>query len=236
MQLKTPLSDILFLDVETVPQNEVYDKLSDRQQALWDKKSQQWRKESTADEVYERAGIYAEFGKIVCITIGNIVNEQLHIKSFYGDDEHDLLTRFNHSLEKFCKGHNRQLCAHNGKEFDFPYLCRRMLIQGIPLPKILQIQGKKPWEVPFLDTLDLWRFGDYKNYTSLDLLCEIFHIPTPKDNIDGSMVGHIYWQEKQLERIVHYCEKDVIALTRLFLRMHGEPTLTDEQINIIATI
>lgn len=233
MELETSISNILFLDVETVPQNKKYESLTERQQALWDKKSQQWRKDITASEAYERAGIYAEFGKIVCITVGNIANNQLHIKSFYGDDEHDLLLRFKQSLEKFSNGYKRQLCAHNGKEFDFPYLCRRMLIQGIALPKILQIQGKKPWEIALLDTLDLWRFGDYKNYTSLDLLCEIFDIPTPKENIDGSMVGSVYWEEQKLESIVHYCEKDVIALVRLFLKMHGQPLLADEHINII---
>lgn len=231
--MQTPFSNILFLDIETVPQYLKYESLTERQQKLWDKKSQLWRKEETASTAYERAGIYAEFGKIVCITVGNIQQNQLHIKSFYGHDEKELLLNFKKSLEKFCHVSNRQLCAHNGKEFDFPYICRRMLIQSINLPKILHIQGKKPWEIPFLDTLDLWRFGDYKNYTSLDLLCEIFQIPTPKDSIDGSMVHSVYWEEEKLDEIVHYCEKDVVALVQLFLRMHGEKFIPKEQINIV---
>ncbi len=224
------LRNILFLDIETVPQYANFEELPERKQTLWDKKSMQWRKEITEEEAYERAGIYAEFGKIVCICAGSVVDGTLHIKSFYSDDEKSLLEEFKRSLEKFAKQQNPLLCAHNGKEFDFPYLCRRMLINGIRLPRLLQIQKKKPWEVPFLDTLDLWRFGDYKHYTSLDLLCDIFEIPTPKSDIDGSEVAGVYWQEKNLERIVKYCEADVVALTQLFLRMQGLPLLSDEAI------
>ncbi len=227
------LRNILFLDIETVPQYANFEELPERKQTLWDKKSMQWRKEITVEEAYKRAGIYAEFGKIVCISAGSVVDGILHIKSFYSDNEKSLLEEFKRSLEKFAKQQNPQLCAHNGKEFDFPYLCRRMLINGIKLPKLLQIQKKKPWEVPFLDTLDLWRFGDYKHYTSLDLLCDIFEIPTPKSDIDGSEVAGVYWQEKNLKRIVKYCEADVVALTQLFLRMQGLPLLSDEAIHFV---
>ncbi len=224
------LRNILFLDIETVPQCTAFSELSERKRLLWDKKSAQWRKDSTAEEAYERAGIYAEFGKIICISVGSIVDDVLHVKSFFGDDEKALLEEFWQSLQKFAKQKNPLLCAHNGKEFDFPYLCRRMLINGIELPKLLQIQHKKPWEIPHLDTLDLWRFGDYKHYTSLDLLCDIFDIPTPKSDIDGSEVAKVYWQEKNLERIVKYCEADVVALTQLYLRMQGFPLLSEEAI------
>ncbi len=227
------LRNILFLDIETVPQRADFKTLSERKQILWEKKSKQWRKEITEEEAYERAGIYAEFGKIICISVGSIVDKVLHVKSFYGDDEAQILNTFRESLQKFSKQENPLLCAHNGKEFDFPYLCRRMLINGIKLPKLLQIQGKKPWEVPLLDTLDMWRFGDYKNYTSLDLLCEVFEIPTPKTDIDGSQVGEIYWSTHNLERIVNYCEADVVALTQLYLRMQGLPMLPKEHIRFI---
>lgn len=227
------LRNILFLDIETVPQLVDFKDLSERKQLLWDKKSMQWRKELTAAEAYEKAGIYAEFGKIICISIGSIVGEVLHIKSFFGDDEKALLEEFQLSLQKFAKQQNPLLCAHNGKEFDFPYLCRRMLINGLKLPKLLQIQHKKPWEIPHLDTLDLWRFGDYKHYTSLDLLCDIFEIPTPKSDIDGSEVAKVYWQENNLERIVRYCEADVVALTQLYLRMQGLPLLSAEAIQCV---
>ncbi len=224
------LRNILFLDIETVPQQADFKTLSEQKQILWEKKSKQWRKEITEEEAYERAGIYAEFGKIICISVGSIIDEVLHVKSFYGDDEAQILNTFRESLQKFSKQENPLLCAHNGKEFDFPYLCRRMLINGIKLPKLLQIQGKKPWEVPLLDTLDMWRFGDYKNYTSLDLLCEVFEIPTPKSDIDGSQVGEVYWATHDLERIVNYCEADVVALTQLYLRMQGLPMLNEDAV------
>lgn len=224
------LSNILFLDIETVPQQYEYEELSERSQILWEKKSSQWRKDLSIEESYHKAGIYAEFGKIICISVGSIIKGTLHIKSFYGDDEKAILLQFQESLVKFSTNRVPQLCAHNGKEFDFPYLCRRMLINDIKLPRLLQIQGKKPWEITFLDTLDLWRFGDYKNYTSLDLLCHVFDIPTPKQNIDGSQVSKIYWEEKNIERIVTYCEADVIALTQLYLRMQGLPLLSEQKI------
>ncbi|MBS9767412.1 MAG: 3'-5' exonuclease [Flavobacteriaceae bacterium] len=227
------LRNILFLDIETVPEQPNFSELSERKQLLWDKKSTQWRKENTAEEAYERAGIYAEFGKTICISVGSIVDNVLHIKSFYGDNEKEILEKFKVSLQKFARQENPLLCAHNGKEFDYPYLCRRMLINGIKLPRLLQIQNKKPWEIPLLDTLDLWRFGDYKNYTSLDLLCEIFEIPTPKSDIDGSQVSGIYWQEQNLERIVKYCEADVVALTQLYLRMHGFALLSEEAVSFV---
>lgn len=227
------LSNVLFLDIETVPQHPDYEYLDVDSQMLWEKKSKQWRKDATLEEAYERAGIYAEFGKIICISVGSILREILHVKSFYGDDEKELLTQFKKSLIKFSQKCQPQLCAHNGKEFDFPYICRRMLINGIGLPKLLQIQGKKPWEVPFLDTLELWRFGDYKNYTSLDLLCKVFGIPTPKEAIDGSMVSKIYWEENNIKRIVKYCESDVVALTQLYLKMQNMPTLEPQEILII---
>lgn len=227
------LENILFLDIETVPQEADFENLSPRTQILWEKKSKQWRKETATKEAYQKAGIYGEFGKIICVSAGFIHKNALHIKSFYGNDEQEILLQFKESLTKFSKKRNAQLCAHNGKEFDFPYLCRRMLIQGIALPKILQIQGKKPWEVPFLDTLELWRFGDYKNYASLDLLCEIFNIPTPKDDIDGSQVADVYWKQNDIQRIVKYCEADVVALTQLYLKMQGLPTLSEESIHFV---
>lgn len=231
----TVLQNILFIDIETVPQEADFENLSTRTQILWDKKSRQWRKDATTEDAYKKAGIYAEFGKIICISAGYILDETLHIKSFYENDEREILLQFKESLNKFGKKRDAQLCAHNGKEFDFPYLCRRMLIQGITLPKLLQMQGKKPWEVPFLDTLELWRFGDYKNYTSLDLLCEVFNVPTPKDDIDGSQVADVYWKQNDIRRIVKYCEADVIALTQLYLRMQGLPMLSEDNIHFIET-
>jgi 3'-5' exonuclease len=225
--------EIIFLDIETVPQCSGYEELNDQFKYLWNKKSSNFRvPEQSAAEVYQRAGIYAEFGKIICISTGYLylIEDQQHLrlKSFHGNDEQLLLQDFAQMLHVFSKKKNVHLCAHNGKEFDFPYIARRMLIHGIVLPKVLDIAGKKPWEVSFIDTLELWKFGDYKSYTSLELLTAIFGIPTPKDDIDGSMVANVYWVENDLPRIVKYCEKDVIAIAQLFLRYKGDPLMEPE--------
>ncbi|EHQ29259.1 3'-5' exonuclease [Mucilaginibacter paludis] len=228
------LQNILVLDIETVPQYSTFDQVPPALQKLWAAKTQYQRKDETPDEFYERAGIWAEFGKIICISVGVFTKEQpvgLRIKSYAGHDEKQLLAAFSAMLKK--QPQNLVLCAHNGKEFDFPYLCRRMLINGVPLPSQLEISGKKPWEINHLDTMELWKFGDYKNYTSLSLLTEIFGIPTPKDDIDGSMVGHVYWQENALERICTYCQKDVIATAQLIRRFRGEELIADENMTIV---
>lgn len=216
---------ILFLDIETVSQEEHFDALPEDWQALWDEKTQWQRAEQGPEEYYpQRAGILAEFGKVVCISCGILRQEgagyKLRVKSFYGDDEEQLLKDFADLLSGPLKDY--LLCAHNGKEFDFPYLCRRMLIKGITLAPLLDISGKKPWEVPFLDTLELWKFGDRKNFTSLKLLAAVFGIPTPKDDIDGSMVGAVYWQSHDLDRIMRYCEKDVLTLARVYLNITAQ--------------
>ncbi|WP_027386849.1 3'-5' exonuclease [Chryseobacterium gregarium] len=222
-----PLERILFLDIETVPGFGSWEHLSEAEQMLWDKKTRFQRKdESTAEEFYtEKAGIMAEFGKIICITIGMIEkNDTLKIKSFAGDDEKKLLLEFG---EIFNSPRLRDviLCAHNGKEFDFPWIARRFLINGVMPPVPFQMFGKKPWEIPHLDTMELWKFGDYKSFVSLELLAHLFGIPTPKDDIDGSMVSSIYYIEKDLQRIVDYCEKDVLTLANIFRRMRQEDLL-----------
>lgn len=224
---------LLFIDIETVSGTESFDQMSPRLQEFWEKKSSFFRKEDeSSSDVYSRAGIYAEFGKIVCISTGMVIQKngkrKFKVKSFYGDNEKQLLQDFALLLDRFCQKPNRNLCAHNGKEFDFPYIARRMLINGITLPNILDIAGKKPWEVQFVDTMELWKFGDYKHYTSLALLCEIFGISTPKDDIDGSMVGEVYWRDHDLERIALYCEKDIFATAQLFLRYQGEELIPAE--------
>jgi len=228
------LQNILVLDIETVPQHPSFDEVSPALQKLWAAKTQYQRKDETPEEFYERAGIWAEFGKIICISVGIFTKEQpigLRIKSFAGHDEKELLIQFKALLKK--QPANMVMCAHNGKEFDFPYLCRRMLVNGIQLPSQLEISGKKPWEINHLDTMELWKFGDYKSYTSLSLLTEIFNIPTPKDDIDGSQVGHVYWNENDLSRICVYCQKDVVATAQLIRRFRGEELIADENITIV---
>ncbi len=226
-----PIERVLFLDIETVPQYEHWQELSDTEKKLWEKKTAFQRKDDVSAEVFygERAGIMAEFGKIICISIGMIDKMgKLQIKSFAGDDEKALLydfgTLFNHP-----KISQAILCAHNGKEFDFPWIARRFLINGMQPPVPFQLYGKKPWEIPHIDTMELWKFGDYKSFISLELMAHIFGIPTPKDDIDGSMVASIYYIEKDLFRIVKYCEKDVLTLANIFRRMRQEDLLKRSQ-------
>lgn len=223
---------ILFLDIETVPMVPDYDSLPDNFKKLWDHKAEFIKREETdtPDRLFSRAGIYSEFGKIICISVGFMKNREFRIKSFYGEDEYILLKEFSELLEKYYNRRDHLLCAHNGKEFDYPYIARRMLINGLPLPAILNIAGKKPWEVAHLDTLELWKFGDYKNYTSLELLAEIFGIQTPKDDIDGSMVAEVYYKDKDLDRIVQYCQQDTLTVAQLLLCYLGKPKIKDQDI------
>ena len=229
------LENILFLDIETFGAVASYHQLDPKMKLFWDKKADKIKKEpdDSPEKCYQQAGIYAEFGKVVCISVGFFKDGLLRIKSFAGEDEQKILQEFAHLLNTyFYKPHHR-LCAHNGKEFDFPYLCRRMLLNGITIPALLNVIGKKPWETSFLDTLELWKFGDYKHYTSLDLLAAVFGIPSPKDDIDGSMVHQIYWESHDLARIAHYCQKDVLTIAQLYMRYNGIELLTEDKIVIV---
>lgn len=234
-----PIQNILFLDIETVPQERDYNQLPSDWKGLWDSKAHvllRNKEDETPESIYERAGIYAEFGKIVCISCGVIQGQEnsrkLVIKSFAGTDEEELLRNFSEMLTKWSSNEPKYLCAHNGKEFDFPYICRRLIINSLPIPLLLNIAGKKPWEVNHLDTMELWKFGDYKSYTTLNLLAHSLGIPTPKDDIDGSMVAKVYYEEKNLDRIVTYCQKDVITLANIFLRFMAETPLPASAVEI----
>lgn len=235
---KIDIQNILFLDIETVSGVSDYEDLSEEMQYLWSEKTKWQRKEdiTAADYYPQRAGILAEFGKIVCISVGFIHYQDgmknFRLRSFYNHDERVLLGEFAEMLQGKYFNHPRQiLCGHNSKEFDIPYICRRMLINGVSLPPILQIAGKKPWEIQHLDTMELWKFGDYKHYTSIKLLCALFNIPTPKDDIDGSMVSEVYWKDNDLKRIAKYCEKDVLATAQIFLKYQNETILREDQVS-----
>ncbi|MFB6306566.1 MAG: 3'-5' exonuclease [Flavobacteriales bacterium] len=232
--------NILFIDIETVPNTYTYEELDEKTRELWDKKSNFMKREGdeSAAELYEKAGIFSEFGKIICISVGFLRitddnNYCLRIKSFSGNEEKTLLNEFNELLNKNFNKDNHYLCGHNVKEFDIPYICRRNLVNGLKLPYIIDIAGKKPWEVNHLDTLELWKFGDRKNYTSLDLLTHIFDIPTPKEDIEGSEVSRVFWEENDLKKIVEYCERDVVAVTQLFLRYRGEELVKDNNVQVV---
>ena len=231
------LRDILFLDIETVAITSDYASLDERIKTQWARKAGFFKRDSTKtdeDIYHERAGIHAEFGKIICIAVGKFFDTEsgelgLKTKVYSGHDEKEVLTEFKLMLEKMDSSTLR-FCAHNGKEFDYPYLCRRTLINGIPLPAALNLGGKRSWEVQHLDTLEMWKFGDYKNFTSLDLLAAIFDIPSSKSDIDGSQVNYVYHKEQKLEKISEYCRGDVVVLAQLFLKLKGYPLINNSHI------
>lgn len=233
------LNKVIFLDIETVPQQKEFELLSEEQKKLWEQKakfdSAYKSGEISLSDTYQRAGIYAEFGKIICISFGYVALEkgqrELRIKSIADKEEKNLLVKLLKLIEGFDK--ETLLCAHNGKEFDFPYICRRLLINGLKIPKILDLQNKKSWEVKHLDTMELWKFGDYKHYTSLDLLANIFNIESSKKEIDGSMVGKVYYEENNLKKIVEYCELDVWVLANVFLKLNSMDTIGKAQTKFI---
>lgn len=234
MLSKLHLENILFLDIETVPETAQFSDLEETKQHLWEAKSQYQRKDDySAEEFYERAGIWAEFGKIVCISVGYFnINDDIRsfrVTSFFGD-EITILKDFKNLLISHFSQAKHLLCAHNGKEFDFPYIARRMIIHNIKLPYKLNLFGKKPWEVPHLDTLELWKFGDYKTFTSLKLMTNVLGIPSPKDDIDGSEVYRVYYEEQDIDRIIKYCEKDTIAVAQILLRLRGDDLLQENEI------
>ena len=232
------IGNILFLDIETVSAYPSYDQVPENLRILWEKKAVYLKKESeTPEEMYNRAGIFAEFGKIICISSGMIGMQEdkrvFRLKSFFSHDEKELLLGFADLINRLTQKREIHLCAHNGKEFDFPYISRRMLIHGITLPSLLDISGKRPWEVRHIDTMDLWKFGDHKHYTSLELLTTAFNIESPKSHLDGSQVGAVYWKEDNLPGIVEYCRRDVLAIAQLMLRFKGEELLHPEDILIL---
>jgi len=229
------LTDYLFLDIETVPQIYDFEQLSEKEKKLFEKKVRfKIKEDQTVKDLYEQAGILAEFGKIIVISVGFFTgNDSLEyrVKSFASDNEKELLESFNQLLNSnYFKRKELRLCAHNGKEFDFPYIARRMIINGINLPEVLKVHGKKPWETSFCDTMELWRFGDYKNYTSLELLTHVLGIPSPKTDIEGKDVARVYYKEQNLERIKNYCENDVIAVAQIMLRYMGQNILQEKNI------
>lgn len=235
------LSKILFLDIETVSGKASFDELDETFQHLWALKSRQFTRENTDPDAVktsytDKAGIFSEFAKVVCISVGFLRKEGkntiFRLKSYYGDDEKEVLQDFARMLNKnFNNPNSSFLCGHNIKEFDIPFLCRRMLINGLEIPEIIQVSGKKPWEIKhFIDTLELWKFGDIKNFTSLNLLAAVLNVPSPKDDIDGSQVGKVYWEDRDLERIREYCQKDVQTCMQILLRLQGKEILTDDQI------
>jgi len=233
---KTDLKKILVIDIETVPQLAGYEELSEEWKELWQKKMQRELKEGlTADGLYHRAGIYAEFGKIICICAGFFYDNgsglSFKVKAFYGEDEKKLLGEFSELVNNSFSAADNLLCGHNSREFDFPYIARRCLVNSLPIPAVLDNSAKKPWEVQHIDTMDMWKFGDYKSFSSLNLLAAVFGIDSPKDDMDGSIVWSVYWLDRDLERIKTYCQKDVVTVAQLLLKFKGMQPLKQENVS-----
>jgi predicted PolB exonuclease-like 3'-5' exonuclease len=238
--MKAPgsVKNILFIDIETVPCAASYEELPSIHKACWNKKAVSLGKldpQETEALFLERAAVYAEFGKIIAIGVGFITFNQeedpmLHVQCIHGDDEHVILNQFKKLLEEKFQQEAPKLCAHNGKEFDFPYLCRRMLVNGIGLPHVLDLSSKKPWEVPHLDTMEMWKFGDKKSFTSLDLLAHLFGIASSKNLMDGRQVTHYYYTEKALPQIAAYCMQDVVVTAQIFLKLNNWQTIQETNI------
>ena len=231
---KLNLNNILFIDIETVPEEQNFISLDDEMKQLWEHKTQYQRKaDFSPEDFYDRAGIWAEFGRIICISAGFFINKgdirNFRVTSFFGTEK-KILTDFSNLLDNHFNQPQHALCGHNAKEFDIPFIARRMIINQIAIPQKLNLFGKKPWEIPHLDTLELWKFGDFKHFTSLKLLTKILGIPSPKGDIDGSQVANVYYIEKDIDRIINYCEKDVIAVAQIFLRFRREELLIDDEI------
>ncbi len=230
------LKDLIILDIETVSEKPDFDQLDYRFKELWEKKASFLKNEqghSIAEQYFDRAAIYAEFGKIITIALGYFQQSKgdisLRIKSCTSHSEPELLNEFVSIVKNFDKG-NLRLCAHNGKEFDYPYICRRLLVNRMDIPECLNIRGKKPWEVNHIDTMEMWKFGDYKSYSSLDLLTAVLSIPSSKQDIDGSQVNTVYYHQNGLDKISKYCQNDVIATANLYLRLNNHTILTPHQI------
>ncbi|CAI8300706.1 MAG: Uncharacterised protein [Flavobacterium sp. SCGC AAA160-P02] len=229
------MTNVLFLDIETVPQKQFWSDVPKTTKELYAQKTAYQRKENiSSEDFYERAGIWAEFGKIICISVAYFTEREKHrylrVHSFYGDHEKQILLDFKKLLDTHFNKSTHLLCAHNGKEFDFPYIARRMIIHQIELPSKLNLFGKKPWEVPHLDTMEMWKFGDFKHYSSLQLLTSTLGIPSPKEDIQGNDVARVYYKEKNIERIVRYCENDTIAIAQLLLRFNNDQLIEKDKI------
>jgi hypothetical protein len=237
--------DLIIIDIETASSSSSFEGLSEEWKMLWADKVKHTLPEGIeAPEFYPlRAGVMAEFAKVVCISMAYFNKEQnlrMRVKSFYGHDEKKILQEFVNTINKI-ESHNSKWCfaGHNIKEFDIPFICRRLLINNLPIPRYLDFQNMKPWETNIVDTFQYWRFGDYKNFTSLKLLAAAMGIPSPKDDIDGSMVGELYWngtdaeRTAALKRIAVYCQKDVITTGNIFLRFKNMAVVPIEDVDIV---
>lgn len=221
-----PAHRLFYLDVETTSEKQFFSELTPAWQSLWRQKATRIDALKEPEELYPKAAIYAEFGKIICISIGVLDEKhaELRIVSFYGFDEQKILVEFTRWANEFLDKQS-VLAAHNGKEFDFPWIARRLAIQGIPIPKPFQLFGKKPWDIQHIDTLELWKCGDYKHFTSLELLATVFGIHHAKSHLSGDKIHHAFWVEQDISGIAAYCSADVETLARLIGRLNASDSI-----------
>lgn len=241
MIIDPSIFNLFFIDIETVPAYPAFSQVPEEWKSLWVEKISKTMPENFSPEEswLQRAGILAEFGKVICISTGFLLPGEnglpaMRIKSIYGDDEKKLLQAFIElTTPLFLHKKNAEFAGHNIREFDIPYLCRRIIIRGMALPGYLNLHGAKPWEVRMTDTLQWWKFGDYKNFISLNLLAHVLGVPTSKTDMDGSDVQAVYYQDKDLPRIVAYCQRDVVAVANIILRFKNLPILGEKDIHIV---
>lgn len=219
---KEDLNNLLYFDVETAGKYESYEDLAlqnPRLAKLWEKRAKYFRantlgmEEMGDSEIYsQKSGLEPEFGRVVCVSFGVWDGENHRLTSFYGDNEQEILEKtakiFSNAVSKGMK-----ICGHNIKMFDVPFLGKKMIFSGIDVPQNLLLWDKKPWEVPILDTAEFFSFGSWSHkFLGLDLLACSLGIESPKEDIDGSQVHNTFWGEKNYERIMEYCEKDVLTV------------------------
>ena len=232
------LKNIVFFDIETAGSHESLDALQEDNPllaTLWSKRCEYLRekfeenKDLTDEELYlNKAALHPEFNRIVCASFGRIAGDvdstSMIIKSYSGDDESEILDGIDKVLTKFNK---MNLCGHNIKRFDIPVMGKRFLINGKKLPKSLMIYDSKPWELPFIDTSDIWSFGAWQEgFASLELIAASLKVPSPKDDIRGEDVHSVFWESSEHSRIAEYCAKDVKVLGDIMLKISGFSTLS----------
>jgi len=230
-----PIESIIFLDIETVslfPNLLLADDATKKEWARKIMKTNPTITPALLDDTYkEQAALHPEFSFITCISVGMVKGGKVYIKNIFGfdHDEERTLEIFCETMQKIIEKMERlqpKLCAHFGKGFDYPFISKRMLVHGMTIPNILDSYGKKPWEITNLDTHEIWKMGGF-NSASLSAIAHAFGIPSPKDDIDGSQVGHVYWVDSKIDRIATYCAKDVFALINIFRCMQGSPAFSE---------
>lgn len=242
-----------FVDTETIPGYKDFNDMPEELARMYERKfghelanNDPDKFDNFEDHYRARAALYPEFGKIVCLVIGVIFvddkdkQEKLKLKTLCGRHEDKLLAEAAPIIDKF-----DSLVGHNSKEFDFPYLCKRFYVHGIQLPQILNIAGKKPWEVSLIDTMELWRFGSFKGSTSLELFAHCLGLPSPKQDMTGADVAKVYYEmfdhmkdgelpfeaeSAAIQKIGKYCQGDVVTLANCYRKLKYQSVIASENV------